>query len=289
MNIGLLLSGSLGLNVFKQILNSNYAVNFIFTDSKSTEIIQLANQLEIPVFIGNPRNQRTTDFISNKKIDVLFSINYLFIIESELIALPEKYAINIHGSLLPKYRGRTPHVWAIINNEKITGITVHLIDNGCDTGDIIYQVKIQIEEHFTGGDLLEIYQKKYPEIILYVLDMIKSGKIKPEKQNHSLATYYGKRTPEDGKINWNWQKERIYNWVRALAIPYPGAFTFFQGGKIIINKIVFSDFGFRDNDPNGLILSTSPNPIIKTQNGAVELLEYSVENGFELIKGEQLI
>src|SRR5690606_33504394 len=100
---------------------------------------------------------------------------YLFIIDKKIIDLATSIAFNIHGSLLPKYRGRTPHVWSIINNEKFTGITAHIIDEGCDTGDIIEQVKIKISKSDTGASLLEKYNLLYLPLIRSVLEKIQTN------------------------------------------------------------------------------------------------------------------
>ncbi len=108
-------------------------------------------------------------------------------------------------------------------------------------------------------------------MVIYVLDNIEKGNIILKHQNDSFATYFGKRTPEDGQINWNWQKERIYNWVRAQSFPYPGAFTMLKGQKIVVDKISYSEYGFNSNMPNGLILKNKPLILVKTPNGVVEL------------------
>lgn len=284
MKIAVLTSGELGYNavIFVQ---KEFGIECIFTDSRSGKIIKLANEKEIPLFVGNPRKGKAAEFIKNRKVDVALSLNYIYLIEKDIIEWPSLYTINLHGSLLPKYRGRTPHVWAIINNEKETGITAHLIDPGTDSGPIIEQVIIPIKEEDTGADLLELYKQKYPSIITSVLDKVRQGNIKPTEQDHSRATYFGKRTPDDGHIQWDWYKERIYNWVRAQAHPYPGAFSFFKGRKIFIHKIRYSDFGFNCQDPNGLLLETEPNPVVKTPNGCIELIVFSTESGLKLKKG----
>lgn len=271
MRIGLLVSGNLGETVLKHLLKSTCELVFVFTDKNSNSIIEICNEKKIALFIGNPRSERCTDFIKDKPIDILISVNYLFIIEKELINHPEILAFNIHGSLLPKYRGRTPHVWAIINNEKETGVTAHLIDEKCDTGDIIYQVKIPIESNDTGATLLEKYKNSYVPIIDKVLGSITTSKIvKTIPQNNDIASFFGKRTPEDGQINWNWQRERIRNWVRAQAYPYPGAFTLIDGEKVVIDEVKFSDLGFTSDMPNGLILQKEP-LIVKSPNGSIEI------------------
>jgi methionyl-tRNA formyltransferase len=269
--IGILCSGELGLNTVK-ILAQNFTPQFIFTDKNSADIIDFAKNNSIPVFIGNPRKNNPKSFLKQFQTDVIFSINYLFIVENNLLKHP-KYAINLHGSLLPKYRGRTPHVWAIINGENETGITAHIMEEGCDTGDIVLQKKIKILEDFSGADILNEFKNIYPEMILELIGQIENKKIKRVEQDNSKATYFGKRTPEDGQINWNWHKERIYNWVRAQAYPYPGAFSYMNNQKIIIDKINYSDFEFENEMPNGLIVKTKPKVLVKTPNGVVELAQ----------------
>jgi methionyl-tRNA formyltransferase len=276
MNIGLLVSGALGLKALEQV-NSLYDLKSVCTDRDSTAIIEYCKINEIPLFVGNPRNGRAQQFIDSITLDVLLSVNYLFIVEKDLILWPRRLAINVHGSLLPKYRGRTPHVWAIINNEQETGITAHLIDEGCDTGDILDQLVIPIAPSDTGADLLAKYHLHYPKIIEKVLNQVELGLEKPIPQDETKATYFGKRTPADGLISWCWQKERIYNWIRAQAAPYPGAFTYYENQKITIHKIAYTEYGFIDKVPNGTIIYLNEGkPVVKTPNGAIVLLDYIV-------------
>jgi methionyl-tRNA formyltransferase len=269
MRLGLLVSGGLGEDILKKVREIHEIV-FVFTDKHSFGILEYVNQHSIPNFIGNPRSSRTAEFVKDKNIDVLVSVNYLYIIDNQLIGLPSKLAFNIHGSLLPKYRGRTPHVWAIINNEFETGITAHVIDEGCDTGPILDLIHIRIEPTDTGNVVLEKYKKLYFPLVKDVLAKIESGSYELTQQDDSLASYFGKRTPEDGQINWNWQKERIRNWVRAQAFPYPGAFSYIQGKKLIIDELVFVERGFHFEQHNGQIISIDP-ILVKTPNGVVEL------------------
>lgn len=267
MNLGVLTSGNLGESTLKQIYE-NYIISFVFTDKKSKNIINFCKKNKIKCFVGNPRGGRAFNYIKNIEVDLIVSVNYLFLIESDVINHSKKITFNIHGSLLPRYRGRAPHIWSIINNEKETGITAHLIDKGCDTGRIIKQIEIPIEEFDTGNDILIKFKNLYFDIIKSVIDNLLSNNITYEKQIEKLATYFGKRTPEDGLIDWNWQKERIKNWVRAQSYPYPGSFTYVKNEKVIIDEVEFSDFGYNYNDQNGKILSINP-ILVKTPNGVL--------------------
>ncbi len=286
MIIGVLTSGGLGLDTLIK-MKPRFKIGFVLTDSNSNEIIDFCNENEIPVYKGNPRNGKAYDFIKNIEVDIIASINYLFLIKKDIIQHSKKLTFNIHGSLLPKYRGRTPHVWAIINNEKEAGITAHKIDEGCDTGDILSQIIVQIDETDTGNTILEKYKQEYFNLVKDVIDSCKRNELKFITQNESIATYFGKRTPEDGAIDWNWQKERIRNWVRAQANPYPGAFTLLGSEKIIIDKVVDSSLGYKDDMENGLILQVEPKIVVKTPNGALELKE--LREPIEVRVGDKLL
>lgn len=285
MSYCICVSGNIGFLVLSYLWNKNLNIEFVLTDSNSNDIINFCKSHNIAFYKGNPRNGKAFNDIYSRdlSIDVLLSVNYLFIIEKDLIDLPKKYAINVHGSLLPRYRGRCPNVWAIINGEKEYGVTAHLISEGCDEGDIVKQLTIPIDEDITGAELLHNENLLYPKWIYDLTIEIEVENIVGIPQNQSKATYFGKRTPDDGQIDWNWQKERIKNWVRAQANPYyPGAFSFINGKKIIINKISYSDLGYSWDLPNGLVIDVqTAGPLVKTQNGVVILEDYIFENTIE--------
>lgn len=279
LSVCLLASGGLGLTALKHLCHKgDVSLHSVLTDRKSEEIIGFCKDRKLPCFEGNPRSGATAAFRKSlgNRPDTILSVNYLFLIEEDLISYPARYAVNIHGSLLPRYRGRTPHVWAIINGEKESGITAHLITSGCDKGDIIARKAIPITRDDTGGSMLSKYVESYPVLIDEVISKIKGGKLETIRQDESKATYYPKRTPEDGGINWGWQRERIRNWVRAMAPPeYPGAFFYDGGRKIIVEKAEHSDLGFPENCPDGRVISHEGNEyIIKVSDGCIKLFEY---------------
>lgn len=270
-------SGALGLTVLRQLVEMHIDIKCVLTDRHSDDVIEFCKRERLQVFAGNPRGGKALRWLSDREIkfDNILSVNYLFIIETDLLNLISGYAVNFHGSLLPKYRGRTPHVWAIINGEREVGITAHLMNENCDDGDIVKQVVVPIGDNDTGAVVLDKYKELYPGLVCQVVEDIEKGLVSSRVQDISKATYFGKRTPNDGKINWDWQKERIRNWVRAQACPYPGAFTFLECKKIIINKIEFSDLGFRDTMENGLVVAVIDDvPFVKTPNGVVKLIDF---------------
>jgi len=287
LGIGFLLSGGLGYQTLKTIFSIVRPV-FIFTDSHSTEIRDFAIKKKIPLFVGNPRKGNASDFLADKEIDVLFSVNYLFLVEEDILKKATLYSINFHGSLLPKYRGRTPHVWAIINGENKVGVTAHLMTKECDAGDIVSQKEIFLEPEDTGADVLKQYEYIYCSIIVDILNKIENNKLVLVKQDETKATYFGKRTPADGLINWNWQILRIQNWVRAQSNPYPGAFCWYQGKKIIIDKVNIVDKGYSADQNNGLILQVEPRVLVKAPNGVIEFEYIRNNEDVKFVIGEKI-
>ena len=286
MKIAFLVSGGLGEFVLNHFIK-RYNLSFVLTDKSSENIVNICYAHKIPVYAGNPRKSEINGFLKEKSCDVMVSVNYLFIIDERVIKLAKRLCFNVHGSLLPKYRGRTPHVWAIINNESETGITAHVIDEGCDTGDILKQIKVKIEQEDTGASILERYKELYIPLVESILSDFVQDELTFFKQDESKATYFGIRTPEDGRINWNWSVERIINWARAQAAPYPGAFTFYKNKKLIIDKVSKSENGFHFEVENGTILSTSP-LLVKCCNSVLEIetirdgeIEFDINEKFD--------
>lgn len=276
-------SGGLGFECLKHIVGQE-DVKAILTDRLSSRIIEFAEETNIPLFVGNPREGRAATFLSINPAGLLLSINYVFIFDQGILECFDA-AVNIHGSLLPKYRGRTPHVWAIINNESVCGITAHLISLDCDAGNILIQDEIKILEEDTGGSILEKYSSRYPFIIDEIFDLVKLGDLSGKPQNESMATYFGKRTSDDGLIIWAWQRERIRNWVRAQTRPYPGAFAFLGTEKIIVWQVRFSDYGFRSDMIDGTILCKRSNSfIVKTPNGCLEIVDFEMPSPLTILK-----
>jgi methionyl-tRNA formyltransferase len=276
MRVAFLVSGGLGETVLNHFIHK-LNIPFVLTDKNSKGIIDLCENHRIPFYAGNPRDKNIDNFIMGLECDFIASINYLFLIERKIISIAKDLCFNIHGSLLPKYRGRTPHVWAIINGEKQTGISAHIINEGCDTGAIIKQIIVNIDAEDTGWDILEKYKKLYVPIVEDILESHKENALEFVDQDESKATFFGKRTSNDGRIDWNWSVDRIINWVRAQSYPYPGAYTFYNKEKIIIDKVAYSDHGFHFEMQNGTILSTSP-LVVKCITGAIELVNLRTLN-----------
>ncbi|PTV93029.1 methionyl-tRNA formyltransferase [Halanaerobium saccharolyticum] len=199
---------------------------------------KVADEYNIDLF--KVENINSDEFVSkvrnDLKPDLIISVNFDQIFKKKMLNIPDKGCINIHASLLPKYRGRAPLNWAIIKGEEKTGVTVHFINEGIDTGEIILQEEIEITKDDYISDVLEMVKEKYPLMINKAINLIEKGNYETVKQNKEEGSYYGKRNPEDGLINWENSAEKIFNLIRAVSHPYPGAFTYLDESKILIWK-----------------------------------------------------
>lgn len=202
-------------------------------DPESSVFI-LAEKQKLPIFTGNPRKGIDTASLSLRGLDLILCVNYRYILTREIYKAARLGAINIHGSLLPAYRGRTPNTWAIINGETETGVTVHVIDDGIDTGPILCQSTIPITLHDTGHSLSLKLTSVYPQLVREAIRKIQEKTFAPIPQDESKATVFPKRNPDDGRIDWTWTAKRIFDWVRAQTAPYPGAFTYLRGIKMTV-------------------------------------------------------
>jgi methionyl-tRNA formyltransferase len=230
--------GPLARTCLETLQTQGHTIAYVFSHSGDTALQPLLDQQKIPHSLANPNKDLSSavQTVSGIAPDLLISINYRYILPKEIFSIP-KDALNIHGALLPKYRGRTPHVWNIINGEKKTGVTCHIITDVVDAGDIIVQKEIPITDEDTGHTVLKKYEAIYPSILLESLAVLSSGKaLRP--QDEAAATFFGKRTPDMGYIDFHKNAQDIINFVRAQACPYPGAYYFLGNGKkMIIDRI----------------------------------------------------
>ncbi len=166
--------------------------------------------------------------------DMIFSFYYRHMIPEAILGIPPTGAYNLHGSLLPAYRGRCPVNWVLIHGESRTGVTLHHMVKKADAGDIVGQRVVLIDERETARSL---YGKlcEAAEILLgQLLPLMAEGTAPRIPQDISRGSYFGGRRPEDGRIDWRWDARRIYNLIRAVTDPYPGAFSLLPDGSRMI-------------------------------------------------------
>lgn len=186
------------------------------------------------IFCNNVNKKNAKEFIKSLNPYLIVVMGWRTIIPSEILDLPKGGCVAVHESLLPFYRGFSPVNWAIINGEKESGVSLFYLDKGIDNGDIIAQEKIKIGPDDTAYDLYKKTTKASIEIFFKYLPLLKNAKAPRIKQNEKMATYTCLRTPADGLINWGNSSSSIYNLIRGLSYPYPGAYTFLGNKKLVV-------------------------------------------------------
>ncbi len=231
-----------------------------------------------------PENINRPEWISLiKKLapDIIFSFYYRNMIPREIVSIPRLGAINLHGSLLPKYRGRCPVNWVIVNGEKETGVTLHYMVDKPDAGDIIAQGKIPILFTDTAYTLHKKMEKEAVVVLDKAWDLIKAGRNERIPQDLSGGSYYGGRRPDDGKIDWNRGSLEIYNLVRAVTHPWPGAFCFFRNQKMFIWEC--EPVPMKTNtDPGEIVSFDQQGILVATEDGALLLKRCQIKEYEEL-------
>jgi methionyl-tRNA formyltransferase len=194
-----------------------------------------ADRNNAPLFC--PKNVNTPDWVNKISAlapETIFSFYYRRLLSRKLLEIPSLGAFNLHGSLLPYYRGRCPVNWVLVHGERETGVTLHRMVEQADSGDILAQRAVPIAFEDTARSLLQKMCGQAALMLDEVLPMIKNGTFTGIPQDVNSGSYFGGRSPEDGRIDWRWPAVRIYNLVRAVTEPYPGAFTFTGAGEKII-------------------------------------------------------
>lgn len=213
----------------KKVVNSNYS-----------DLSYFANKHKIPFHLVNSeKGKRITDFkkqIAEIKPDVILVMGWYYMVPFEIRELARLGAWGIHASMLPKYAGGAPLVWAMINGEKETGVTLFRLEDGVDDGDIIAQCPIKISSQDT---IKTLYRKVEKESIKILKESLENpNEVVFQKQNKELIQVYPQRSPKDGEINLELSSEDLFNFIRAQSSPYPGAFIrTVDNKKLIIEKV----------------------------------------------------
>lgn len=221
--------------------------------------------------------------IKSLKPDIMVTCAFGQILSQELIDIPKYGIINVHASLLPKYRGAAPIQYAVINGDKETGVTIMQTQSGIDTGDILAVEKIQIDENETAGELFGRLSVLGADLLVRTLDKIEKNDVVPVKQDEEKATHVKMLTKESGKIDWSKSAEVIRNLIRGTN-PWPCAFTLLNGKllKIFSAKVV-SDEDFSKNVQDfadcGTVVESNKRLIVKTGDGLLEIKELQLEGG----------
>jgi len=214
------------------------------------------------------------EVLSKFEPDFIVTVAFGQLLKESVLSIPRIACVNVHPSLLPKYRGPCPINWAIIRGERKTGVTTMIMDKGMDTGPILLQQATAIEEEETAAELYERLSHIGAELLLKTLTGLENGTIEPKPQDHTSATYAPKLTKQDGLIDWAKDPVTLTNYVRGLA-PWPGTYTYYSGRLLKIIKVSPAPppEAARDAAP-GTIIAASPKQglIVKTNPDAVSVV-----------------
>ncbi len=238
-------------------------------------VAQLARTRGIPVY--TPEDANTPEWIAHirgLRPDIIFSFYYRNIICQAILDIPPLGAFNLHGSLLPRYRGRVPINWAIIHGETETGATLHYMVQKPDAGDIVDQEAVAIGPQETAREVFVKVTQAARRVLERQIDAIEQGRNPRRPQDARQASYFGGRRPEDGRIDWRNSAPAIFNLIRAVTHPYPGAYTEVDGRKLYIWWALPHPQG--DGTP-GEILSSRPLRVA-TGNGSLEIISLQWQN-----------
>ena len=283
--------GIVGLEALKR---ANFEIRALFTHHDNpgencwfSSVAQwgLKNGIEvlIPADVNAPAS---VDRIRALSPEAIFSFYYRTLLSDEILKIPDAGAYNLHGSLLPAYRGRVPVNWAIINGEEKTGVTLHHMVSKADAGDIVGQREVAISREDTAYTLFRKLLRAADLLLEEVLPLIKSRQAPRTRQDLSRGSYYGARRPEDGKIEWGWSARTIYNLVRALTEPYPGAFAYLPSGEKILVWWAEPDYRDRGGFPPGTVKKSGSSVFVKAADGWLRLAD--IEIGHNRVKGEAI-
>lgn len=293
IKIGYFADGPWSHKAFEKIINdSTIEVQFIVPRSDTSDLTLKEYSEKYRIDYLYPVKINSTEFIKQVKVydcDLFVSMSFNQIFKNEIIHIPKLKTINCHAGKLPFYRGRNILNWAIINDEKEFGITVHYIDEGIDTGDIILQRVYPIKEEDNYNTLLEVAYNECADILYDAIKLIQENQVKPQKQQsiHPVGLYCGKRVAGDEIINWHQTSRDIYNFIRSICLPGPRATSYFNGSEVKINSSrLISDAPSYKGKPGQILVKTPNGYLVKTLDSFIEIVD--VESYIKLKVGEVL-
>ena len=282
MNIVFMGTPDFAVPALKAIANSNHTVSGVFTQPDKPrgrkmimtppDVKVCAEEFNIPVFQPKSmKSQEALQILTDLKPDVVVVAAYGQILPQAVLDVPRFGCINIHGSLLPKYRGASPIQQAVLNGDKVTGVTTMLMNAGLDTGDILLSVKTEIGENETSGELFDRLAQLGGELILKTLDVVENGTAEPKKQDDSFATHTSKIDKSLCPIDFSKPSFEVHNKIRGLN-PWPIATAKLCGKNVKIFSSKLSGL----SGASGTVLSVKP-LIIGCGEKSVEILELQPE------------
>lgn len=282
--IGYFADGPWAHQAFERLIKDDtIRIVFIMVRYEKQDIVlaDYAKQYKIPLLIHeNINSEEFIEQVKKYEADLFVSMSFDQIFGKVIRELPPLKTINCHAGKLPFYRGRNILNWVLINDEKEFGITVHYVDKGIDTGDIILQKVYEITDEDSYATLLERAYEGCAVLLYDAIKLVQSNKVKTIRQTDidKVGMYCGRRSSGDEIIDWNQSSREVFNFVRAICKPGPQATSFISGEKILINKVKMEDGVRPYKNTVGQVVGKSRDGFyVKTQDTVVEVVEYTYE------------
>jgi methionyl-tRNA formyltransferase len=235
-----------------------------------------------PAFLEDPSDPESIARVRSAAPDLLFSFYYRRLLPEAMLTAPRLGAFNVHGSLLPRFRGRAPVNWAVLKGETRTGATLHRMTARADAGPIVDQEAVEIGPDDTALVVQRRVTAAAAAVLARRLAELKAGAAPETPQDESAATRFGRRRPEDGRIDWSRPSREVHDLVRAVTHPFPGAFTELFGGKTYVWATRLPGRGSHDNFPGQVRAEEGRVLVACGDDRYVELLSLQTEGGEEI-------
>ena len=236
---------------------------------------ELALSHGVPVYQPvKMRDGTALEILKKLKPDVIVVAAYGRILPKEILELPAYGCINVHASLLPRYRGAGPVQWSVINGEKITGVTTMFMGEGLDTGDILEQTQTAIGSEETAGELMDRLADLGAQLLLHTLTLLESGKAVRTVQDEALATYAPMLQKSDGELDFSQPAQKLHDRIRGVS-PWPSAYSYLDGKRIKVHKSAL----LPDLSGESGVIQEGKRLIVGCGEGSLELLEVQPEGG----------
>ena len=233
------------------------------------------------------KDEESVRFLKGLGADVFIVAAYGKILSEEILKLPKYGCVNVHASLLPKYRGPAPIQQAVINGDKISGVTIMQMDKGVDTGDILLQREVSLSENETGESLFEKLSKLGGQALVEALSLMEKGELTGAKQDSARASYARALTKEDGRLDFKMEAETLERLVRGL-YSWPGSFTYYNGKLLKVFEAEALKEGSFEKFPCGMIVDLKDGITVSTKKGFIRFKEIQLE-GKKRMKAEEFL
>jgi methionyl-tRNA formyltransferase len=263
-----------GINIKLVVTHSDASNENIWFNS----VADLAAQHDIPVVAPeNPHDGKTMKLLHDAAPDFLFSFYYRLLLKSSILKIPKKGCYNMHGSLLPLYRGRVPVNWAVLHGETQTGATLHAMVPKADAGAIVDQMAVPILQNDTSKDVFDKVLVASELVLHRSVPLLLAGTAKHTAMDLSQGSYFSGRSAEDGRINWGQSALQIHNLVRAVTHPYPGAFAETVKGRLVLWRTMICDELKEMPEGPALFMSNRKMYLRAGDGGVLRVLEVEVD------------